>query len=195
MVSVQAEIADQRVGHGGCFHLEINPLESSLFINQEGVSHHPHVFASHELLQPIALVEAGDGTGLRIGEQGERELVLVDEFVVGGRSVLADAQNADVVVFQLLPAIAKVAGLLGAAWGVVLGIEVQNNFLPAQGSQAEGIAVLIGKGEVGGGVADLQAHGWRWGSGRSVRRLGQDCLCCLRCDQIAVDGPWRHGPE
>ena len=132
LVSAQAEIANQRVGHGGCFHLEIDPLEFSFLINEEGVAHHPHVFAPHELLQPIALVEAGDGTGLLIGEQGERELVLVDEFVVGCGSVFADAKNGDVVGLQLLPAIAKVAGLLGAAWSVVLGIEVQNNLLSAQ---------------------------------------------------------------
>ena len=85
--------------------------------------------------------------------------MLVDEFVVGGCSVLADAQNSDVVGFELLPAIAEVAGFFGAARGVVLGIEVQNNLLPAQRSEAEGITVLIGKGEVGGGVADLQTHG------------------------------------
>ena len=58
--------------------------------------------------------------------------MLVDEFVVGGGSVLADAQNGDVVSFQLIPAIAEVAGFFGAAWGVVLGIEVQNNLLSAQ---------------------------------------------------------------
>ena len=93
MDSAQAEIADQRVGHGGRFHLEIDPFEFSFFIDQEGVAHHSHVFASHELLQPIALVKAGDGTGLLIGQQGEWEFVLVDEFAVGGGSVLADAQN------------------------------------------------------------------------------------------------------
>jgi hypothetical protein len=94
------------------------------------VAHHSHVFAPHELLQPIALIEAGDGTGLLIGEQGEGKFVLVDEFVVGGGPVLADAQDGDVVGLQLLPAIAEVAGFFGAAWGVVLGIEVQNNLLP-----------------------------------------------------------------
>ena len=35
MDSAQAKIADQRVGHGGRFHLEINPLEFSFFIDQE----------------------------------------------------------------------------------------------------------------------------------------------------------------
>ena len=96
------------------------------------MAHHAHVFAPHELLQPIALIEAGHGTGLLIGEQGEGKFVLVDEFVVGGGSVFADTQNGDVVGFQLLPAIAEVAGFFGAAWGVVLGIEVQNNLLSAQ---------------------------------------------------------------
>ena len=96
------------------------------------MAHHSHVFTTHEFLQAIALVKAGDGTRLLIGEQGEWEFVLVDEFVVGGGSVLADAQNGDVVGFQLLPAIAKVAGFFGAAWSVVFGIEVQNNLLPAQ---------------------------------------------------------------
>ena len=33
---------------------------------------------------------------------------------------------------KLLPAIAEVAGFFGAARGVVLGIEVQNNLLSAQ---------------------------------------------------------------
>ena len=96
------------------------------------MAHHSHVFTPHELLQPIALIEAGYGTGLLIGEQGEGKFVFVDEFVVGGGSVLADTQNGDVVGFQLLPAIAEVAGFFGAARGVVLGIEVQNNLRSAQ---------------------------------------------------------------
>ena len=96
------------------------------------MAHHAHVFAPHELLQPIALIEAGHGTGLLIGEQGEGKVVLVDEFVVGGGSVLADAQNGDVVGLQLIPAIAEVAGFLGGAWGVGFGLEVQNNLLSAQ---------------------------------------------------------------
>ena len=41
-------------------------------------------------------------------------------------------QNGDVVGFQLLPAIAEVTGFFGAARGVVLGIEVQNNLRSAQ---------------------------------------------------------------
>ena len=35
MGSAQAETADQRVGHGGRFHLEIDPLEFSFLINQK----------------------------------------------------------------------------------------------------------------------------------------------------------------
>ena len=82
MGSAQAEIADQVSAMVAAFTLEINPFEFSFFINHKGVSHHSHVFPAHELLQPIALIEAGDGTGLLIGEQGEGEGLLVDEFGV-----------------------------------------------------------------------------------------------------------------
>ena len=82
----------------------------------------------------------GAYAGLKAEELGQGEAIAVnlrEMFglqvpVVGGGSVLADAQNGDVVGFQLLPAIAEVAGFFGAARGVVLGIEVQNNLLSAQ---------------------------------------------------------------
>ena len=92
LASAQIEIADQGVGHGGRLHLEINRSDFP-FIDQKSVAHHSHVFAPHELLQSVALVQAGDGTGLLIREQREGEVVLVDEFAVGGGPVLADAER------------------------------------------------------------------------------------------------------
>ena len=89
------------------------------------------------------------------------------------------------------PAIAEVAGFLGASRGVVFGI-VQNNLLAAQEARLMDLRSDL-EGEVGGGVADLQAHGRNWGSGGSVRRSGQDCLRCLPCRRPAVVGPWCRG--
>ncbi len=84
--------------------------------------------------------------------------MLVDEFVVGGGSVLADAQHLDAVLLKAIPAIPEVAGLLGAAWGVVFGIEIDDDPLSSQRRQLHRVAVLIGEREIGCRITDLESH-------------------------------------
>jgi hypothetical protein len=62
-----------------------------------------------------------------IREQGERQPVLGREPRVGSGIVRRHAEHDGVEVAKVVPGIAETAGLLGAARGVVLGIEVQND--------------------------------------------------------------------
>ena len=123
------------------------------------MAHHAHVLTAHEFFESVALVGLGHRAGLAIAEQGEGQGVLIDELGVAFGVVLADAQHLDAMALEAVPLIAEVAGFLGAAGGVVLGIEVDHHPLAAEIFESNGLAVLIRKREIRGGVTDLKGHG------------------------------------
>ena len=145
MGSAEAQIAQNCVRHGGCLHLEIDPLDLAFRIDQKCVPHHPHILPAHEFLQPVAVVAAGDWAGFRISQKGEGEFVFGDELGVGGGTVLANAQHMDSSVAEAVPAVSEIAGLLGATRGVVFWIEIENNPLAFQVRELYGRSVLIQK--------------------------------------------------
>ena len=89
---------------------------------------------------------------------GKPEVVLVVELGDLLGRVGRDAEHDRVGRLVVGPVVAHAAGLGGAAGGVGLGIEVENDGLAAQARQRDGVAVLVGEGEVGGGVAGIQCH-------------------------------------
>ena len=136
---VEAQVVKDVLGHGRCLYLFVDLFDLAFGIDHKGVAHHAHVLAAHELFQSVAVVGRCDGARghalvftLGIAEQGEGQAVLLDELGVAFGVVFADAKHADAMGFKGRPLIAEVAGFFGAAWGVVLGIEVQNNLLSAQ---------------------------------------------------------------
>ena len=145
MGSAEAQITQDRVRHGGCLHLEIDPFDFSFRINDECVPHHPHVLPPHEFLQPVAVVAAGDRARFRIGEKGEGQFMFADELGVGGGVVLADAQDMDSRVAEAVPAVSEIAGLLRATRCVVFWLEVENNPLALQVRERDGLSVLVRK--------------------------------------------------
>ena len=159
MGSAEAEIIQDRVRHAGGFDLEVNPFNLALRINDEGVTHHSHVFPPHEFLQSVAVVAACNWAGFGISQEREGQRVFVDEFCVGCAVVLADAQHMNARFAEPIPAIPEIAGFLGAARGVVFRVEVQNNSFSPEVRELNGLSALIRECEIRCRIADLQSHG------------------------------------
>ena len=78
-----------------------------------------HVFVGHSGAILVGNLPVG------VHEQGEVEAVFVDEFFVAFTVVEAHAEHLDIVLLQVGHAVAQTARLLGAAGGVIFGIEVK----------------------------------------------------------------------
>lgn len=107
--------------------------------------------AVHVLLHPGA-VGLGDAV-VGVGEQGEVQAVLGGEGGQDLRRVGGDAEDPGVPRGVVLRAVADVAGLLGAARRAGTRVEVQDRPAIATIGERDGGAVLVGEGEVGGGVS------------------------------------------
>src|SRR5690606_16378685 len=108
------------------------------------------------LLLPDA-VRLGDLV-VGVGEEGEGQVVFVGELAVGSDGVGADAEHRGAFGVDLLDAVADAAGLRGAAGGVILWVEVEDDLLSTEIGEADGVAVLVGQLEVGGRVAGCGLH-------------------------------------
>lgn len=129
---IEAKVCENLSGHGCGLDLQINQLQVALWIDHKGMAHHAHVFTAHEFFESIAFVRAGHWARLAIGEQGERKLMLIDEFRVRLSTVFANSKYLNLLRLEGFPEISEIAGFLCAAWCVVLRIEVDHHALAAK---------------------------------------------------------------
>jgi len=94
-----------------------------------------------------------------VGEHLEVEGVFRAPGFVAFDSVEADAENDGVESVVLIEVALEVMGLDGAALGLVLGIEIENDPLAFEVREADGLVFLRGQGEVGRGSANLHGVG------------------------------------
>jgi hypothetical protein len=103
---------------------------------------------------PVSLADAA----ALVGQQGERQLVPAGESGVLVRRVGADPDHLGAGIGEGLMAVAERASLGGAAAGVVLGVEVQDDHPFAQPVlQPDRLAGLRRQGEVGSLITDPNA--------------------------------------
>lgn len=152
-------------------HAQVGAGDAPVRRNQEGVAlgeleHHPVGIC------PIGLGHRAPD----VGEQGERQAMLLGEGGMGGGVVHAHPHHLGAQGLELDPIVAELAGLLGAARGVVLGIEVQHHPVPAQALQGHRLAGGIGQGEVGRHLAALGRTGrfFRGGNAQGEQDSGDD---------------------
>jgi hypothetical protein len=84
-----------------------------------------------------------------IGEEGEREAVLLPELDVGGLRVGADSEDGRAALLDLAVDVPQATCLRGTARSVVLGIEVEDDGAAAEIGQAHALAAVAGELEVG----------------------------------------------
>jgi len=110
-------------------------------------------------LLPDSVFGAGWGslgfTLFFIREEGEVEVVFVDEFLVFLRVVGGDTEDDCVYFLEVGEVIAEVAGLGGAAGGVIFGVEVEYDGFAFVVGEAMLLAGVIGEVECGSLFCDF----------------------------------------
>jgi hypothetical protein len=113
-----------------------------------------HVFMIH-----ADTVEIGD-FALSINEEGEVQIVFEDETLMAVGVVKTDANDLDIALFEIGHSIAEAASFGGAAFGIVLWIEIkEDGLLPDKGFEFPFDAVLIVACEDGRFVAHHERKG------------------------------------
>ena len=117
-------------------------FDDALFVDDEGGTDGAHgLFAIHGLLTPGAHgLEQGV---VDISYQGEGQFVLFLELNVRGGRVFTNANDLIASLLQLLMMVAQTTGLSRAATGIVLGIEVKNQFPALEIAQTDLDAILV----------------------------------------------------
>jgi len=98
-------------------------------INQESGSLHPEILTPVHFLQFPHVIQFAH-LMVNIGQQAERQRVLLLEFCVRVRVVRADAQNGNARFFIRAVIIPEVARLLGTAGSIIFGIKYNTRGLP-----------------------------------------------------------------
>jgi hypothetical protein len=140
-----------------------------------------------------AVVFDGDTVGVDhfvvgVGEELEAEGVLRAPGFVAFDGVKADAEDDRVGGVILGDVALEVVGFDGAAGGLVLGVEVEDDPLALVVGEADGLVFLGGQGEVGRGRASL------YGVCRG-RCMGSDAYaaCCYYDDDCCDPKCFAHG--
>src|SRR5277367_3067866 len=103
-------------------------MERAFLADQEGGALDAHVlFPIHALLFPDAVVFGS--FVLCVGKQSKRQIEFAFELGLGRGLVGRNAHDHGVFLGELFGLIAELAGFLGAAWCVGLGVEIQDNVL------------------------------------------------------------------
>ena len=92
-----------------------------------------------------------------VRKQLERELHLRLEALVRPERVARDAVDVDPGFLEVLERVAEIRALLGAAGGVVAGVEVEDQLASALARESEGAAAGSGKAE----ILDRLAYGFQ----------------------------------
>jgi hypothetical protein len=140
-----------------------------------------------------AVVFDGDAIGVNdfvvgIGEELEAEGVLRTPGLVAFDGVEADAEDDGVGSVILGEVALEVVGFDGAAGGLVLGVEVEDDPLALVVGEADRLVFLGGQGEVGRGRASL------YGVCRG-RCMGSNAYaaCCYYADDCCDPNCFAHG--
>src|SRR5690606_28517926 len=128
----------------------------------------PHLLAVH-VLEPDHAEEVAEGlVGIRDQLEGQAQLRL--EALVGAQAVARHAEDAGARGGELVVAVAEVHGLGGAARGVVLRIEVEDQVAAGEVAEAHRACSRFGS-EFGNGLANCDGQwrlldGWIWRGAR-----------------------------
>ena len=129
--------------------------DGPLFVDAEGRTVGAVVLASHEFLESPDSIQILQCMVL-IHQQIEGQFEFVDELPVGCGMVDADPEDRDALFLEVGHAVPEVAGLVGATGRIVLGVEIQHDFLSEIVRKAMGLAILVQCFERRRGVSFIQ---------------------------------------
>ena len=117
-------------------------FDDALLVDDEGGTDGAHgLLAIHGLLAPGAHgLEQGV---VDISYQGEGQFVLFLELNMRGGRVFADANNLVTSLLQCLMMVTQTTSLSRTTTGIVLGIEIKNQFSALEIAQTDLIAILV----------------------------------------------------
>lgn len=131
-------------------------FDDAFLVDEEGGANGAEVLAAvHRFLCPDAHLLHQRVVG--VGDEGEGQLVLCLELLVAGGAVHADAHYRVAPLAQFAVVVAQAACLGCAAGGVVLGVEVENEFLSTELTEADLLSVLIDAQNFGRLVSNLHS--------------------------------------
>ena len=117
-------------------------LNDALLADEEGNAVGAHVSFAHELLFAPYAVHV-HYFFVSIGYQREGEGEFLFKFFVAGFVIGADTEHYYTLVLQAGVVIAEVAGLGGAAGGIIFRVEVDDYFFALEILQGYGVAILV----------------------------------------------------
>ena len=158
MLSLFPDEVFQEVPHvGGCFDFAVFFYEISFFIDDEGGSFDAHVFlAVHALFLEDAVKVDDDFIGIR--EKREVEFVLVPEVAVLLDGVAADAKDDVAEILEVGKVRPEGLCFECAAGGIVLRVEVKDDFLSEVVGEGHIFAAVGGQCEVRRFLSNFQCH-------------------------------------
>ena len=150
-----AERRENFLGVPGDLHLGEDLADLSVLVDEERGTHYTHVGPAVVLLLLPDAVRLRD-LFLGVGQERERQFVLLLELGLLVNRVRRHAENYRVDLAKLGQVVAKCASLFRAAGRVGLGIEVEDDVLPFQLLQLQRLSAVSFHFEVWGGVPFFQ---------------------------------------
>ena len=134
-----------------------NVLDLSVWTDEErGPGDAHHLLAVHVLLDQHTV---SDGyLFLGIGQQGERQALLVGEFFLRRRGIRGDAKQHGACLLNLFICVAEPASFYRSTGRVRPGIEKKNHGFAAQVFESYFFAVLVRQSEVRGFIINFHAN-------------------------------------
>lgn len=131
------------------FHFDalINPFYCAFWVDEEGCSLDAHVLlAVHAFLfiDPIVF----NCMLVCVSQEVEREVEFRNKLGVACTVIAANSENNSILFGVFTTGVTEATTFFGAAWGIVFGIEVENNPLSFVVTKTVQLAILIGKREV-----------------------------------------------
>jgi len=133
-------------------------LDGAVRADHDGRALDAHVLLAGEALLAPEAVALRDLV-VRVGEEREGQSVLLLELRVRLLAIRADAEDLGAGRPEGVPGVADSARLLGAAGGVVPGVEVEDDLLPAQVGEPDRLAGVGRQLEIGCRLAFLDHRG------------------------------------
>jgi len=133
-------------------------LDFAVRTDNKSGPHHAHHFLSVHVLF-LVHVKGPANFLIGIGQQRERQFVLLLKFLLRAWSIRRDAQQHGAGILHLSIGVAELAGLDGAAGSIGSRIKIEHDVFSAKILERNFFTILVGQSKVRGFIIDIDGHG------------------------------------